>query len=72
MMDTKPYIKPGLYRHYKGNTYRVFGTVLHTDWAVCFVVYGKEQVEWARPFSEFIGVVEVDEEEVYRFQFLGD
>lgn len=72
MTGTKPYVSPGLYRHYKGNTYRVFGTALHTDWAVCFVVYDKEQIEWARPFSEFIGVVDVDGEEVPRFQFLGD
>jgi hypothetical protein len=71
-LNQVPYIKPGIYRHYKGTQYRVFGTALHTEYAICFVVYGKDKVEWARPYSDFVEIVEVDGEKVPQFQFLGD
>lgn len=71
-MSQAPYVKPGIYRHYKDTEYRVFGTALHTDYAICFVLYGKEQIEWARPYSDFVETVEVDGDVVPRFQFLRD
>lgn len=50
-------IQPGYYRHYKGNIYRVFGTAFHTEEAICFVIYGKDGIEWARPYRDFISSI---------------
>ncbi|WP_296257085.1 MULTISPECIES: DUF1653 domain-containing protein [unclassified Pseudomonas] len=63
-------LKPGLYRHYKGPEYRVFGVAKHseTEEQVVFyqALYGEYGL-WVRPLSMFTESVEVDGEQVPRF-----
>lgn len=63
-------LQPGLYRHYKGPEYRVFGVARHseTEEEVVFyqALYGEFGL-WVRPLSMFMESVEVDGEQVPRF-----
>jgi hypothetical protein len=63
-------LQPGLYRHYKGPEYRVFGVARHseTEEEVVFyqALYGEYGL-WVRPLNMFLESVEVDGEQVPRF-----
>ncbi|MBY8960568.1 MULTISPECIES: DUF1653 domain-containing protein [Pseudomonas] len=63
-------IQPGLYKHYKGQQYRVFNVARHseTEEEVVFyqALYG-DYGFWVRPLSMFVESVEVDGEQVPRF-----
>ena len=63
-------IQPGIYRHYKGPEYRVFGTARHSEteeWMVFYqCLYGDYSL-WVRPLAMFLETVEVDGEQVPRF-----
>jgi hypothetical protein len=63
-------LQPGIYRHYKGPQYRVFGVARHseTEQEVVFyqALYG-EQGLWVRPLDMFLESVQVDGEQVPRF-----
>lgn len=68
-------IKPGRYRHYKGNEYIVIGIALHSETEEELVVYQPDYGErrlWVRPKSMFLEQVNVNGEEVPRFAYLGD
>ena len=64
-------LQPGLYQHYKGPQYRVFNVARHseTEEEVVFyqALYGDFGF-WVRPLSMFLETVEVDGEQVPRFQ----
>ncbi len=73
-------IKPGIYRHYKGELYKVIGIARHTETLEEFVVYralyeskkfGKNAL-WVRPKRMFLEKVKVDGKEVPRFRFVED
>ncbi|KAF1054700.1 MAG: hypothetical protein GAK43_00742 [Stenotrophomonas maltophilia] len=60
----------GLYRHYKGQSYRVLGLARHSETDEALVVYQALYGEcglWVRPLSMFTEAVEVDGERVPRF-----
>ncbi len=68
-------IEPGIYRHYKGNLYKVIGVGRHSETLKEFVVYialytsedfGKDAI-WVRPKEMFFENVNVDGKEVSRF-----
>ena len=65
-----PAISPGLYRHYKGQSYRVLGCVRHSEtdqWLVLYrAIYG-EHGFWVRPASMFAETVEVAGKQQPRF-----
>ena len=65
---------PGLYRHYKGNTYQVISLARHSETREPMVVYralyGEEGL-WVRPLAMFIETVEVAGRRVPRFEFVG-
>jgi hypothetical protein len=65
--------KVGIYRHYKGNLYLVYGFAIHTETRENLVVYqalyGIQQI-YARPATNFGQDVEVDGTKVPRFQFI--
>lgn len=71
---TIPPLEPGLYRHYKGNEYRVLGVGCHTETNEYYVVYspveGREGLPkiWLRPYDMFIEAVKVDGKEIPRFR----
>ncbi|MCU1716576.1 DUF1653 domain-containing protein [Pseudomonas sp. 5P_3.1_Bac2] len=63
-------LQPGLYRHYKGPEYRVFGVVQHSETEQHLVMYQALYGEfglWVRPLEMFCASVEVDGEKVPRF-----
>ena len=63
-------LQPGIYRHYKGPEYRVFGVAKHSETEEQMVVYQALYGEyglWVRPLSMFNESVELDGESVPRF-----
>lgn len=66
-------LKPGLYRHYKGNDYQVFHLVTHSETGEKLVVYRclyDDFSAWVRPLDMFTGTVEIEGEVTPRFKFV--
>ncbi|MDG9760029.1 MULTISPECIES: DUF1653 domain-containing protein [Pseudomonas] len=66
-------LQPGLYRHYKGPQYRVFGVARHSENEEEVVVYQALYGEfglWVRPLSMFCEEIEVDGKRVPRFALI--
>ena len=67
-------MKSGRYRHYKGNDYIVIGVAHHSETQEELVVYRQDYGDkglWVRPKEMFLETVEVDGEQIARFQFIG-
>ena len=67
-------IQPGRYRHYKGKDYTVIGVARHSETEEELVVYRQEYGDhglWVRPKAMFMETVEVDDQTVPRFEYLG-
>ena len=67
-------VKPGRYRHFKGNEYTVIGVARHSETEEQFVVYRQEYGEhglWVRPKAMFLETVEVNGQMVPRFEYMG-
>jgi hypothetical protein len=63
-------VSNGLYRHYKGQPYRVLGTARHSETLEELVVYQALYGEyglWVRPATMFAETVEVNGNRVPRF-----
>ena len=68
-------IKPGIYRHFKGNRYEVIGIANHSETMEPMVVYRAlygEQGLWVRPAAMWNEHVERDGYCGPRFQFIGE
>lgn len=68
-------IKKGIYRHFKGNLYRVEDIALHSEDMSEMVVYRalySDQKLWVRPASMWNEEVTRNGETVKRFTYLGD
>ena len=66
-------IKPGVYRHYKGQNYYVYEVATHSETEEKLVVYRTlygDRSMWVRPFEMFTGTVEVDNTPVPRFKWI--
>jgi hypothetical protein len=66
-------MKSGHYRHYKGNEYIVIGVARHSETDEELVVYRPdygEQGLWVRPKEMFLETVEVDGQQISRFEFI--
>jgi hypothetical protein len=67
--------KPGLYRHYKGKTYRVIGLARHSETLEPLVVYQAlygEHGLWVRPAAMFTEAVpQTDGSRPARFTYFG-
>jgi len=66
-------IKPGVYRHYKGNSYEVIGVASHSETLEPMVVYRAlygDHGLWVRPASMWDEEVEVNGERVKRFAYV--
>lgn len=69
-------IKPGIYKHYKGNRYEVIGVGKHSETLEDMVVYRalyassefKEGSLWVRPAHLFNEFVTVDGQKIPRFE----
>lgn len=68
-----PEIRPGRYRHYKGNEYTVLGVARHSETLEEMVVYRQEYGDrglWVRPAAMFAETVEIDGRRRPRFQLV--
>lgn len=70
-------LTPGIYRHYKGKEYKVLGTARHSETLEELVVYETLYENdlsklWVRPLSMFTEMIEVNGQQVPRFQHVGD
>ena len=66
-------IKLGVYKHYKGNEYRVLAIASHSETLEKMVVYQALYGEygiWVRPISMWNEIVDVNGVETPRFKFL--
>ena len=66
-------IKPGRYRHYKGNDYEVLGVARHSETEEEYVVYRQLYGAgglWIRPLGMFLESVTIGETVVPRFRRL--
>ena len=68
-------IKPGTYRHFKGNLYEVIGVATHSETREEMVVYralyGKYGL-WVRPAAMWTETVDRDGYHGPRFQYIGE
>lgn len=68
-------MKPGFYRHYKGNEYQVIDTCFHSETLEELVLYRAlygERRLWVRPLSMFAEDVTVNGVTQPRFAWLGE
>lgn len=68
-------IKPGRYRHFKGNEYEVLFLAKHSETQESMVVYRAlygERGVWVRPASMWNETVERDGQTYRRFTYIGD
>ena len=64
----------GIYKHYKGNRYKVEGVAKHSETLEEMVVYRALYGEgglWVRPKSMFLENVEKDGKQFPRFDYIG-
>ena len=67
-------IKPGIYRHFKGNLYEVIGIANHSVTMEAMVVYRAlygERGLWVRPANMWNEIVEKENYTGPRFQYIG-
>jgi len=68
-------VKPGRYRHFKGNEYEVIGVAKHSETLEPIVVYralyGDTDQLWVRPAAMFLEEIERDGTRMPRFTFIG-
>lgn len=67
--------RPGLFRHYKGNEYRVLSLARHSETLEPLVVYQAlygERGIWVRPAGMFVESVVIDGRSRPRFERTGD
>lgn len=66
-------MKPGLYRHYKGNDYFIFQVATHSETREPVVFYRclyGDYSWWVRPLDMFNETVELAGETIPRFRFV--
>tara|TARA_B110000967_G_C18880419_1_gene560700 strand:+ start:516 stop:734 length:219 start_codon:yes stop_codon:yes gene_type:complete len=65
----------GIYKHYKGNLYEVIDVAKHSETEEEHVVYRTlygDYSLWVRPLAMFIETVELDGQQVARFEYIED
>jgi len=65
----------GIYRHFKGNQYKVLHLAKHSETEALMVVYQKlygDHNIWVRPLDMFLDYKEVDGKLVKRFEAVKD
>ena len=68
-------LKPGIYRHFKGNRYELLGVAKHSETLEPMVVYRQlygEHGLWVRPAAMWTETVDRDGYHGPRFQYIGD
>lgn len=68
-------VQPGIYRHYKGQQYKVIAEARHSETEEELVVYQclyGDFSTWVRPKAMFLEQIEVGGEMVLRFKYIGE
>jgi hypothetical protein len=68
-------VRAGLYKHYKGNLYRVLGVGRHSETLEEMVVYQElygDHGLWVRPAKMFVETVSVNSLAVPRFEWISE
>ena len=72
-------VRPGRYRHFKGDEVEVLGMALHSETREEFVIYkhvtgqrAGEPYWWVRPIEMFYEEVEINGKRLPRFAFVSD
>ena len=68
-------LKPGRYRHFKGNEYQVIGLATHSETEETVVVYRPlygDGALWVRPLAMFTETGERDGQVQPRFAWIGE
>ena len=68
-------LRPGRYRHYKGNFYEVIDIASHSETEEELVVYRKlygDHSLWVRPLAMFVEHVLVNGQQIPRFEWIGE
>jgi cyclomaltodextrinase len=68
-------IRPGRYRHFKGNEYDVIGIVRHSESLQELVLYRALYGDgglWVRPADMFSEFIERDGKRMPRFEYIGN
>lgn len=72
---TKPSVKIGKYRHFKGKLYQLIDVVHHSETQQAMVLYralyGDHEL-WVRPLEMFFETVQRDGKETPRFKYIGE
>lgn len=71
MERSKPELKPGKYRHFKGKYYEVIGVARHSETGEDLVVYRclyGDYSLWVRPLEMFAEKIKEGDREVPRFE----
>lgn len=66
-------VKPGKYRHFKGNEYEVLGVAKHSETQEELVIYKSlhDGALWARPKAMFLETVTKEGKTFPRFEYVG-
>jgi len=64
-------LKPGRYRHFKGDDVFVSGVGLNSETLEEYVIYKHGEHVWLRPLDMFLGTVDKDGRTIKRFEYLG-
>jgi len=75
MKNQSPLVIGGIYKHYKGNRYKVHGVVKHSETLEELVLYetlyeNKLGKMWVRPKEMFLEFIKIDGQEIPRFEFI--
>lgn len=73
--DNREIVVGSIYRHYKGNEYKVLNIARHSENLELMVVYKALKDDgdiWVRPLEMFQEQVEIDGEVIYRFEELAN
>jgi len=68
-------IKPGRYRHYKGNEYEVIGVGSHSETLEAMVIYRPLYGDgglWVRPATMWNEIIAKDGVTMKRFEYIGE
>ena len=63
-------VKPGKWKHFKGEIYEVIGVAKHSETLEEMVVYKHDGELWVRPKNMFLETIERDGKRMKRFEFV--